>query len=318
MPKIERTSSLTSTPKAQAVTRTATPATGSTAAAPKGAVTDYAGQAAPPKELVPRGKQVTTSASPSALWGEAPATNELDVDAFQKLSPAEQQAQLTTLREERQQLSAQIQARLAKLDIKWNNSRLVTRTEALRDYQEQTKHLDPATKQELDGLLHRAEASQRSINTLRAKIDRLPKTPEAKKAQAALRTQLAKELRAARAEQSKVVKAATTVVDQQGLKADRLAVTEQVIDPSAPKPGSGDTLLEKVTRFLHLDGFLDLMGRLFDPAKTQNEQLVQGAAQRLDESRKSLESRIQSETLAQTRADLAGLISRGTGSPRPA
>jgi len=174
---------------------------------------------------------------------------------------AEQKAQLTTLREERQQLSAQIQARLAKLDIKWNNSRLVTRTEALRDYQEQTKHLDPATKHELDALLEKSEAAQRKINDVRARIDRLPKTPEAKKAQAALRSQLARELRNARSEQSKVVQAATAVVDQQGLKTDRLATTEQVIDPSAPAPGSGSSLLEKITRFLGIDSFFTRLNK---------------------------------------------------------
>jgi len=254
MPKIERTTSLTSTPKAQAVSRS-TGTTPAEPAAPKAPVTEYAGQAAPRKELVPKGAQVSTSADPGALWGETAKPTSLDQASFQKLSPAEQHAAIVALREERNQLGAEIQARLAKLDIKWNNSRLVTRTEALRDYQEQTKNLDPATKHELDALLEKSEAAQRKINDVRARIDRLPKTPEAKKAQAALRSQLARELRSARSEQSKVVKAATAVVDEKGLKTDRLATTEQVIDPSAPAPGSGSSLLDKITRFLGIDSF---------------------------------------------------------------
>lgn len=317
MAKIERTTSLTSTPKAQAVSRTTSTAQAEVISTPKGPVTAYAGQAAPPKkDLHPTGKQVTVSADPSSLWGEAPKPAPLDQTAFKKLPPTEQRAQIQALREERNQLSAEIQARLAKLDIKWNNSRLVTRTEALRDYQEQTKHLDPATKKELDGLLDRAEASQRKINELRARIDRLPKTPEAKKAQAELRTQLAKELRRARDEQSKVVKAATAVVDEQGLKTERLAVTEQVIDPSAPKPGSGDSLLDKVLRFLHLDGFLSwaaantTMNDLFvAPVKQElqkrGEQLTEQTKLRVEHERRVKEDE---EVSAQKTRELLGAL----------
>jgi hypothetical protein len=158
--------------------------------------------------------------------------------------------------------------------VKWNNSRLVTRTEALREYQESTQHLDPATKKELDALLQRSEASQRKINELRVKIDRLPKSPEAKKGQVELRNQLARELRHARDEQSKVVKAATAVVDAKGLKTDRLASTEQIIDPSAPAPGSGQTLLEKIGRFLKLDWFFSSIGQAFATVQEHFSQAI--------------------------------------------
>ncbi len=327
MPKIERTSSLPSTPRAQAVTRTATPAAGVTS--PKAPVTTYAGPPAPTSERNnPRGAQVSRSADPSALWGEPPKANELDPATFTMLSPTEQHAALVSLRQERQQLNAEIQARLQKLDVKWNNSRLVTRTEALREYQENTQHLDPAAKQELDGLLARSEASQQKINGLRAKIDRLPKSPEAKKAQAALRTQLAHELLRARAEQSKMVKAATAVADDQGLKSDRLAVTEQIIDPAAPKPGSGQSLLEKVARFFHLDVFLTWVGRnlldlFIEPEEDKREKR---RAESLDHDRKRVderlraqrmeEARIDDQSVERTRQSLAFLTARTTASAR--
>lgn len=326
MPKIERSSSLVSTPRAQAVSRPSAP---TEVASPKGPVTEYAGQAAPAKELVPRGATLSRSAEPSALWGDAPSKgNDLDPAEFAKLSPADQRKTLQALRAERNQLSAEIVQRLEKLDVKWNNSRLVTRTEALREYQENTAHLDPATKQELDGLLERSESSQRKINELRAKIDRLPRTPEAKKAQLELRNQLARELRHARSEQSKVVKAATAVVDAKGLKTDRLATTEQVLDPSAPAQGSGESLLDKIGRFLKLDWFFSAIGLGPEPVvatfaqaidrrgeqwaaegKARREKLLVEQRQREAQvTEKQVEhAEVEPEIVARARAVLAGL-----------
>jgi hypothetical protein len=303
MPKIERNPgpSVVSTPKAQAVTRTPTP-NETWAAAPKGLVAEYAGKAAPSKDLVPKQQQVTRSADPSSLWGETAKPQALDVEAFQKLSPAEQKKQLQALRAERNQLSQEIAQRLEQLDVKWGRSRLVTRTEALREYQENTKHLEPGAKAELDALLDRSESSQRKINALRARIDRLPKTPEEKAAMKELRTELARELRRLRSEQSKVVKEATAVVDEQGLKTDRLAVTEQIIDPSAPAPGSGQSLLEKVARFFELDWFFNALQPMQSAAQSFtrdveergariDEELVQKRGQQLQRQRDDAERR---------------------------
>jgi hypothetical protein len=259
MPKLERASSLTSTPKVQSVSRAlaGTPvATVATATAPStGPVTEYAGQAAPPKELLPRQASVSKSASPSALWGEAPKQVDLDPEAFKKLSPSEQKKVVEAAKVEREKLGGEIVQRVEVLDKKWNNSRLSTRTEALREYADRGRRLDRRSRQRLDGLVVRSEESQRKINELRVKIDALPKTPEAKKAMVELRNELARELRRARDEQSKVVKEATEVIDTAGLKVERLAVTEQIIDPSAPAQGSGDSLLDKIVRFFKLDTF---------------------------------------------------------------
>lgn len=263
MPKIERTNSSVSTARAQAITK---PSGVPVAPASPPPAATYAGQSAPAKELIPGGKQVATSASPNALWGEQPKPVSIDRAAFAKLSPAEQKEVLQKAAVEREQLGGEINARVEQLDRKWKNSRLVTRTEALREYQERSGHLHPRRRRDLDKLLVRSEAAQVRINELRAKVDKLPKTPEAKKEQAALRAELAKELRRARDEQSKVVKEATGLVDADGLKIDRLAVTEQIIDPSAPKAGSGDSLLDKVVRFFHLDEFVTWVTKTFQIA----------------------------------------------------
>ena len=284
MPKIERSSSLASTPKIQSVARPSAPE----ATVPKGPTTDYAGQAAPPKDLLPKQANLSRSASPSALWGDAPKQVVLDPAAFAKLSVADQKKTVEAVRVERKELGGQIVDRVEVLDRKWNNSRLSTRTEALREYDDcHGERLDGGTRQKLDGLVVRSEESQRKINALRVQIDALPKAPEAKKQQVALRTELAKELKTARAEQSVVVKQATAVVDAAGLKTDRLAVTEQIIDPSAPAQGSGGSLLDKIGRFLKLDWFFHAIGESFDTIKSSFAHSVQKRGERLADEAKA-------------------------------
>jgi hypothetical protein len=287
MPKIERSPSLVSTPKIQSVARPNAP---EAPAVPgqKGPVTEYAGQAAPTKELLPKQASVSKSASPSALWGEAPKQVELDPVAFKKLAPAEQQKVVEAARVERKELGNEIVNRVDVLDHKWNNSRLSTRTEALREYHDRSGgRLDGKSRRKLDGLVVRSEESQRKINALRVQIDALPKTPEAKKQQLALRTELARELKNARAEQSKVVKEATAVVDAAGLKVDRLAVTEQIIDPSAPAQGSGGSLLDKIERFFKLDWFFKAIGESFDTIQSSFAKSVEKRGERLAEEMKT-------------------------------
>ena len=306
MPKIERSTSVTSTPRAQVVSR----ASVTVPAAPKGSVTEYAGQAAPAKELVPRGANLSKSASPAALWGEAPKQVELDPAAFAALPPAEQQQVVEAAKVEHAQLGGEIVERVEVLDRRWNHSRLSTRTEALREYHEHSgRRLDGRTRRKLDGLVVRSEESQRRINELRVKIDALPKTPESKKAQVELRTQLARELRRARDEQSKAVKEATAVVDAAGLKVDRLAVTEQIIDPSAPAQGSGGSLLDKIVRFFKLEWFFDSIGKTLESATQTFAQQVQKRGEKIAEESKAklddLRTREQQQS-AQVQAEVVG------------
>lgn len=288
----------------------------------KGTVTEYAGQAAPPKDLVPKGANLSRSASPSALWGDAPRQVNLDPAAFAALAPAEQHKVVEAAKVERAELGGEIVNRVEVLDHKWNNSRLSTRTEALREYHDcSAGRLDGRSLRRLDGLVVRSEESQRKINELRVKIDALPKTPESKKAQVELRTELARELRKARVEQSKVVKEATAVVDAAGLKVDRLAVTEQIIDPSAPAQGSGGSLLDKVLRFLKLDFFFETIGKTLESASQTFAQQVQKRGEKINEEAKvkldELRTReqvknaqVQAEVIASSDAIQADVLSR--------
>lgn len=320
MPKIERSTSVTSTPKAQSVSRAGVAAP--VAAPTKGTVTEYAGQAAPPKDLVPKGATLSRSASPSALWGDAPKQVNLDPEAFAALAPAEQEKLVEAAKAERAELGGEIVNRVEVLDRRWNHSRLSTRTEALREYQEHSRgRLDGRSRRKLDGLVVRSEESQRRINELRVKIDALPKTPESKKAQVELRTQLARELRRARDEQSKAVKEATAVVDAAGLKVDRLAVTEQIIDPSAPAQGSGGSLLDKVVRFLKLEWFFDAIGVTLQSAtqtfaqqvQKRGEKIAEESKAKLDELRtreQQKQAQVQAEVVATSDAIQADVLAR--------
>ena len=304
MPKIERSSSLASTPKAQSVSRsTATPAAELKPTAPPTGWGPKSASQKEQKELAPQGETVSKTATPDALWGEQPQKVDLDFDNFKELSPAEQKKVVEAAQIERAQLGTEINQRVEVLDRRWKNSRLSTRTEALREFHDRGgRKLDRRTRHRLDGLVVRSEESQRRINELRAKIDALPKTPEAKKQQVELRNQLAKELRRARDEQSKVVKEATELVDQQGLKVDRLAETEQIIDPSAPPPGSGQSLLEKIARFFHLESFFTFFETFVQGRTDTFAEKVEQRGKKIDEEIKQKElDRVYSTLLERTR-----------------
>jgi hypothetical protein len=282
MPKIERSTS----PKVQSVSRAVETTPAAPAAAVAAAPSTSWGPKAAQKDMVPRGANVSKTASPDALWGAKPKVD-LDIDNFKELEPAEQKKVVEAAQIERAELGTEISQRVETLDRKWKNSRLSTRTEALREFHERGgRKLDRRTRQKLDGLVGRSEESQRRINALRVQIDALPKTPEAKKQQAELRSQLAKELRRARDEQSKVVKEATELVDSGGLKVDRLAETEQIIDPSAPPQGSGESLLDKIVRFVHLENFFNFFQSWAATATEVISQNVEQRGQRIEEEGK--------------------------------
>lgn len=267
--RIERTTSLPSTPATRAVASPAVekptaPTMASTVAPVADSVVDGAG--AQKTTLAPNGVPVRGSADPRSLWGQtapAPVGPQLDVEAFKKLTPDQMKSKLAELEGERDTLRGQVQTRIGQLDRKWDHARLATRTEALREFQEGNHGLDAGANSQLDQLVTRAEDAQRRINVLRARADALGKTPADKAANAQARHELAVQLVAARHAQSTAVKAATTTVDANGLKVDRLATTEQTIDPNAPAQGSGKSLLDMVTDFFHLSWLVDSCRAIF-------------------------------------------------------
>lgn len=210
------------------------------------------------------GTHVARSAGPDALWGSAPSEPQgpdMDPHQFDELTPAQRTEKLKELRATRDGLQVKILERVIALDKKWNSAPTATKKEALEQYADNSEQLDPAAAQELKQMLRQAQVAQRRIDRLRSRRDGMPPARNANAEVKRQRAELNKELRAARNEQKAAVKEATAVVDEQGLKIDRLAVTEQVIDPNAPKPTADTSLLGMVTNFFKFSWLSDLVMR---------------------------------------------------------
>jgi hypothetical protein len=197
----------------------------------------------------------------NSLWTDKPVRPEpFDAGAFAKLPPAERRAQVDKLKARREALRGQIQERLGELDRQWKGSHASTRSHALRQYQHRSRNLDRATQQKLDGMLDRADAAQVKIDGLRKAGDQAgagpPNAPEGAEVAAALTK--------ARTEQEKAVTEAATLVEAKDLKSDLLAVAEQIIDVNAPASGTGESVLEQLAEFFHLDSLISTIMQVFE------------------------------------------------------
>jgi hypothetical protein len=266
-----------------------------------------------PEALNPSGAQVNKSAHPGALWPKPAPEKPIEPSAteFARLSPAEQQAQLTKLRAEREQLSIAISTRLAELDAGFRKLSPEQQLNAVRYYRENSQNLTPEVRQALDPLIAQANSLQGQIRSLRGRGDEIKSARAHRRregtgareytdAERAERRALAKELLAKRAEAKKVAAAAVSVVDKGGLKADLLAHVETVIDPKAAAAGSGQSLFDLLKRFFKLDHFIThvapkIIAKAFDKMHANAEQSYQDRQQRFETTRKEhaeLEQRV--------------------------
>ena len=244
-----------------------------------------------PGPLSPRGTHVPTTAEPGALWGERPSRH-FDREAFARLPPAEREARVAEWEARRGELSHRIHDRVGSLDHRWRYMRVANKVRVIRAYQRKSRALDPETRAKVDVPLARAEAAQRKIDALQARVDRLSRGP----GQTALRNQLAAELKAAREEQSAAVAQAVKIIDDKGLKVDRLAETEQLIDPNAPPEGSGSSLLDTVYSWFQLSWQLFSAVTHVELSRTQDKQKKQ---ERQLEAERLLDDRARNDMLRQ-------------------
>lgn len=279
--KIERAPSLTNTPKVQPAARTQAAAPVEAGAPAPLASTEFAGTEASRRELLPPAQHVARSADPGALWGDAaPKSHRAALLAdFKRLPPAERQAKLAELKAQREALKGEIQDRVGELDKKWKYSRLKTRTASMRDLQGKRPELSPEAAAKLDAALKAAEAAEQKVNALAEKAKAF--MPESKKdpVQAQARKQLASELRKARDEHSQAVAAATAIIDDAGLKVDRLANAEQAIDRNAPPAGSGQSLLDKVISFFDLGWAINTFSSLLQSVSDMQQRFIEQRAE---------------------------------------
>ncbi len=299
---IERAPRLTTSPKLSSVARGETQRTERAEPRERGAVPpEFEALSRHSRALTPSGEHVATSADPGALWGaggaEEPESPELA--EFKKMDPETQRAHLEALRGQRDVLTGQISERCARLDEKWKKLPPAKRREILRYYHRHSRRLDGATRRELNAALGDAELAQRRIDRLQERIKRLG--PDKRGPNAALRKEMSAELRKLRAEHSAAVKEATAVVDEKGLKVDRLAVTEQQIDPAAPK---GDkSLLSMVADWFGLSKLINSFLRVLrvehgEEQKKAEEKRRQDEAQEAQRQERELLRRLQDELKA--------------------
>ncbi len=210
-------------------------------------------------------------AGPKA-WGPksvAAAPPSYDVDTFTAMPLDAKKAELSKLQAKKTAIEGRIANRTAQLDERWSGMKVSSKSEALREYHDRSKRLDPVTRQQLNGLVSDAEQSQRKINELRAQADGMCRPAECTAEQTRERRTIAVKIVEQRQSQTAKVQEAQEVVDTKGYKADRLAVTEQLIDPDAPAEGSGFSLLDELA---DLTSVSELIDWVFDQIKEVQEE----------------------------------------------
>jgi len=225
--------------------------------------------------LNPSGEHVATSADPGALWGaekRQPVNTELRaaMTEFRKLSPDAQQAKIAELKTKQDDLSKKLLVRIDQLDARYKTMLNTSKAEMLRNLSGKTEAMSPDEKQHLDGLLDKAEGIAKQIEGLKAKAATLPDSKVATPEQKDERTALARQIKNARGRMSDATKAATTYVDSLGLKAERVAVNEQKIDPNAPPPSSPKSLLSMIGEWFHIDKLMGFFKSTFESNPLMN------------------------------------------------
>ena len=230
---------------------------------------------------LPAGEHVALSARPDALWGNGGGRGGDDPAAIAALSPVDRAAKLVELQGRRDAMQARIVERVTQLEKKWKSAPAETKEAALHEYLEASQHLDPGTRRELRGKLEDADDAHERIDRLLERREGLPPARSANAEMRARRSELAKELKAARKDEKQSVNAATQVIDDAGLEVDLLAVTEQKLDPSAPKAGSEGSLTGMLKSFFSLSWLtrcVSAMGKITDhlsEKKARERELLQ-------------------------------------------
>ncbi len=182
------------------------------------------------------GKAVSTTASAKQLWGQAAvaASNPpLSVRRLKNLPPAQRQQKIEEIKAQMADCEHRMKGRVGELDKKWKYMALAKKTETLKEYLSATPNLTPQTRSEIESAIKVSEDAQAKLQVLRAQVKELRPDPDTgKNGTPEERKELAKKLLAARKAQSEAVTAATEAVDAVGLKIERLALTEDKIDPS--------------------------------------------------------------------------------------
>jgi len=239
--------------------------------------------AAPPAPVIwgteTKQLEATSSAASAPAWvagrrSAAPtarAAQTVDLDGFSASSPDAQRVELVQLKAKREGLQGRVFGRVEALDKKWGETLPSTKVRALRHYERAPNHLPTKPKKEFDRLVTQSEKHESSIVSLKGELDTMCRPAECTPAEAAVREEVAGRLADERAAQKDVIITATGVVDDQGLKIERLAITEQIIDPDAPEVGFGDSLMSMLEDLMDLSALIDECTEAFEEKSRERE-----------------------------------------------
>ncbi len=202
-------------------------------------VTSSSFQALEPVSLerrsLPAIPQVTVNHGPAkgpgeatTLWGRG-LFQKFDFVAFLSAPPAERKERLSALSQEKGALSQRITQRAEQLSARFDALPPEEQQKALELYRQRSAKLGGPRGRKLDEQLRRADGARKLGGELEAKLKNA-KTP-------AERRKLLAELKTAKAEQERALSDAKKDVDDAGLKLDRLATTEAVVDPGGASGG---------------------------------------------------------------------------------
>lgn len=212
-------------------------------------------------------RQLTVSADPAKLWGKRePEEDHFDPAEFQKRTPADRGSALQRLRGRAEHMKLGLREHVLVLGHCWRELRSEGRAKALHHYHDHVRLPDEA-KGEIRVALVRADAAKEKIEALSTEQQGGSKLDQALRGGRVL---------LARIEQASAVGEAAKVIDDKGLQVDFLAHTEQIINPAAPKPGSGHTLLEEIKDYLNVVAVIQTMetiiANLRDSIEKQDEE----------------------------------------------
>lgn len=165
-----------------------------------------------------------------------------------------QQAQLGAAQQQRAALSHRIEVRAARLEEMWREVPPSKRAEALRHYRRHSARLADqpvSVKTRVADLETKAQDEEAKVASLGKEFDSQckPESQECTPDETKKQIETAAALATARLSLDQTLESAVQVIDGHGLKVDRLAVTEKIIDPNA----TGESLLEMQEQLVKLD-----------------------------------------------------------------
>lgn len=235
-----------------------------------------------------QGTAVSTTASTAQLWGQAAiegANPPLSVRMLKSCTASERPKKIAEIQQKMAACEKNVEGRVGELDKKWKYMHLAKKTEALKSYLSATPNLAPETRVEIEAAIKVSEEAQAKLAVLKERVRELRPDPSTgKNGTPEERKALAHKLLEARRAQSEAVTAATETVDAVGLKLERLALTEDKIDPSGGEGSLFGSLKALIGQYFELSFSLHVLFTMSsDFAREQEQDRIEAQKRRVIE-----------------------------------